>query len=546
MIGDLRRLLQVAPASRARVAVVVGLGAATVLCGVGLMATAGYLISRASERPAILSLTVAIVLVRTFGIARPVLRYLERLASHDLAFRALAGARVQAYERLEPLAPAQLEGYRDGDLLSRMVGDVDSLQDLHLRGLDPPLVALVAGAVSVAAATFVLPASAVVLAVGLVAAAIAAPVAAVAAARSNGRSQAPARGELTAEMVELMRGSAELVAYGCEQPRLDGVRRRDRELVRLSRRAALGDGAGDALRLAITGLTVAGVLAVAVEAHSAGRLGGPMIALLGLLALASFEAVQPLPQAVRELGETLAAGRRLLDLADREPAVDDPPEPAALPAGALGVALEHVCVRLAPGDPPVLEDVSLHLEPGQHLALLGPSGVGKTTIANLLLRFVDPERGRVTLAGRDLREYAQEDLRRAIAVVSQDTYLFSTSIAENVRLARPGASDAEVMTALRRTGLGDWVEGLPDGGATLVGENGRELSGGQRQRVGAARALLADAQVLVLDEPTAHLDPAGAEALVSELVSVAGDRSLLLITHRPEGLEHMDAIVRLG
>ncbi len=546
MIADVRSLMQIAPASRTRVALVVALGAATVLCGVGLMATAGYLISRASERPAILSLTVAIVGVRTFGIARPLFRYLERLASHDLAFRALAGARVRAYEQLEPLAPAQLEGYRDGDLLSRMVADVDSLQDLHLRGLDPPLVALAAGTVSVVAAAFVLPASAAVLAVGLVAAAIAAPAVDVATSRRDGRSQAPARGELTAEMVELLHGGAELVAYGCEAPRLERVRDCDRRLVRLARTAALGDGAGDALRLAITGLTVAGVLATAIAAHASGHLDGPMIALLGLLALASFEAVQPLPQAARALGETLAAGRRLLEVTSRRPRVSDPVDPAVLPAGPLEIALEHVHVRLAPGEPVVLDDVSLRLEPGQRVALLGPSGVGKSTIANLLLRFVDPEEGRVTLAGRDLRAYRQEDVRRAIAVVSQDTYLFSTSIIENVRLARPEASDAEVMTALRRTGIGDWVEGLPARGATLVGENGRELSGGQRQRVGVARALLSDARVLVFDEPTAHLDPPGAEALVSELVAVAGERSVLLITHRPEGLEHMDAIVRLG
>ena len=271
-----------------------------------------------------------------------------------------------------------------------------------------------------------------------------------------------------------------------------------------------------------------------------------MIALLVLLALASFEAVQPLPQAARALGETLTAGRRLLEVTSRWPRVSDPVNPAVLPAGPLEVALEHVRVRLAPGEPVVLDDVSLRLEPGRRVALLGPSGVGKSTIANLLLRFVDPEDGRVTLAGRDLRAYRQEDVRRAIAVVSQDTYLFSTSIIENVRLARPEASDAEVMTALRRTGIGDWVEGLPARGATLVGENGRELSGGQRQRVGVARALLSDARVLVFDEPTAHLDPPGADALVSELVAVAGERSVLLITHRPEGLEHMDAIVRLG
>jgi thiol reductant ABC exporter CydC subunit len=540
----LRRLLVLVGVPRKRVALAVLLGALTILCGVGLMATAGYLISRAAERPAILSLTVAIVVVRVFGLARPVARYLERLSSHDLAFRALGRARHRVYERIEPLAPAQLRGDRQGDLLSRLVADVDSLQNLHLRGIGPPLVAVAASAVSVAVAAAILPAAGLMLAIGLFAAGLAVPAVGGLAARRGGR-EAAARGELTAELIETLAGSAELAAYGRQDDRLHRLYSADRGLVRLARRAALADGAADGLRFVLTGATVAGVLAVAVSAHASGGLDRVLIALLALLALASFEAIQPLGEAARELGETVAAGRRLLELIDREPAVTNPDEPLPLPAAPFTVALEGVRARYAPGEPPALDGFTLKLDPGRRIALVGPSGAGKTTVTNLLLRFLDPECGRVTLAGSDLRAYRQEDVRSAIAVAGQDAHLFSTTIRDNVRLARPGASDQELEQALDAARIGDWVRSLPEGLDTLVGEQGRELSGGQRQRIALARALLADAPVLVLDEPTAHLDEPTAERLLEDILSASGERSVLLITHRPEGLDLVDEVVVL-
>jgi thiol reductant ABC exporter CydC subunit len=540
-----RRLVELAPAPTGRFALATGLGAATVLCGVGLMATAGYLISRAAERPAVLSLTVAIVCVRFFGLARPLARYLERLASHDLALRVLEPARVHVYERVEPLAPVELDGYRNGDLLSRMVADVDALQNLHLRGLGPRVVALAAGAVSVAVTAAFLPSAAAVLAAGLLVAGIAVPAAVVRLDRRLGELGAGARGELTAELVETIRGAAELSVYGCVDGRLGRLRRADLRLTRIARRAALADGAGDGLRLLVTGATVAGVLAAAVSAHAGGRLDRVLIAMLALLALASFEAVQPLAQASRELFATLAAGRRVLDLVDREPAVADPVAPAPPPSAPFTLALEGVRVRYAADALPALQGVDLRLEPGRRIALVGPSGAGKTTVANLLVRFLDPEAGRVTLGGRDLREYRQEDVRRVIAVAAQDSHLFSTTIRENVRLGRAGATDEEIEDVLARACILDWVRSLPDGWDTLVGEEGRELSGGQRQRLVLARALLADAPVLVLDEPTAHLDAATAEAMLGDVLDAAGGRTVLLITHRPEGLARMDEIVAL-
>ena len=383
------------------------------------------------------------------------------------------------------------------------------------------------------------------LAVGLLVAGIAVPAVAAALDRRVRGLEAAARGELTAELLETVRGAPELAVYGREDERLRRLRETDRELVRLARRAALADGAGDGLRLLVTGATVAGVLAVAVSAHAAGDLDRVLIAMLALLALAAFEAVQPLSQAARELAETLAAGQRLLELTDREPAIADPDDPVPLPVEPFAVALEGVRARYAPGDPLALDGVDLRLEPGGRVALVGPSGAGKTTVANLLVRFLDPEAGRVTLGGRDVREYRQEDVRSAIAVAGQDSHLFSTTIRENVRLGRDDATDDEIEDALRRARILHWVRRLPQGWDTLVGEEGRELSGGQRQRLVVARALLADAPVLVLDEPTAHLDTRTAERLIDDVLDAAGNRSVLLITHRPEGLDRMDEVVAL-
>jgi thiol reductant ABC exporter CydC subunit len=546
MSGTLGRLLSLADIPRSRIALAAALGSLTVIFGVGLMATAGYLISRAAERPAVLSLTVAIVGVRFFGLARPLVRYFERLTSHDVALRALARVRVRVYERLERLSPIQLATERRGDLLTRLVSDVDALQNLHLRGVAPPLVALCAGTVAVGAAAAFQPEAALVLAAGLLVGGVAVPLIAAGLARRASRRRAEARGDLTSELVETLSGSEERVAFGYEEERLQTLRAADRQLVRVSRRAALADGTGDGLRFLVTGATVVGVLAVAVSAHAGGSLNRVLIAMLALLTLASFEAVQPLPEALRELGATLAAGRRVLDLTDREPTIVDPERPLPAPTPPLTLALENVRVRYAPRERPALNRFSMRLEPGRRVILLGPSGSGKSTVVKVLLRFVDPERGYFTIGGEDARHYRQEDVRRLIAVAGQDAHLFSTSIRENVRLGRPEATDAELEGALRAARIWDWIESLPDGLDTLVGEEGRELSGGQLQRIVLARALLVQAPVLVLDEPTAHLDSPTAKALIADIFAAAGERSILLITHRREGLDLADELLVLG
>jgi ATP-binding cassette subfamily C protein CydC/ATP-binding cassette subfamily C protein CydCD len=544
-VRTLRRLVAIAGIPRRRAALSVLLGALAVAFGVALMATAGYLISRAAEQPPILSLTVTIVAVRFFGLARPLARYLDRLAGHDLALRALARIRAGFYARLEPLAPAQLEGYRRGDVLERMVGDVDSLQGLYLRCLGPPLVALAVGAAAVGVAAAFLPQAAVVLALGLVVAGVAVPVLSGALARAAAGRRRAVAGELTAELVELLRGAPELVAYGHEDDVERRVRALDRELSQIARRDALVAGLGEALSLAVCGLTVVGVLAVSVTAHDAGTLDRVLVATLALLALASFDAVLPLPAAARELTASVASGRRLLELTGAEPTVRDPGSPLAAPTAPAAIALEDVTVRYRDDEAPVLRGVDLRLDPGRKIALVGPSGAGKTTVTNLLFRFLDPEHGRMTIAGRDVRLHRQEDVRRMFALAGQGAHLFASTIRQNLRLARPTADEDELWAALRRAQAADWVASLPDGLDTFVGEEGDGLSGGQRQRLVLARALLADAPVLVLDEPTAHLDPATAHSLMDAVLDASHGKTVLLITHRPEGLDRMDEVVAI-
>jgi ATP-binding cassette, subfamily C, bacterial CydC len=527
----------------APIAVSILMGSLAVGFGVALMTTAGYLISRAAEQPPILALTVTIVAVRFFGLARPLARYVERLVSHDAALRALGRIRSRFYERIEPLAPAQLHEYRSGELLARMVGDVDALQSLYVRGFGPPLVAVIVGAASVGVAAAVLPAAAAILALGLIAAGVVVPLVAAALSRAAGHRQAGVQGGLTADLVEVLRGAPELVAYGREEETLRRVRASDDELARMSRQDALAAGLADALSILVVGATVAGVLAVSVAAHETAALDRVLVATLALLALSSFDAVFPLTVAARELSGSLASGRRVLELTDRKPDVRDPESPRPAPTAASVVALEGVTATYAAGEEPALKDFDLRLEPRRWVALVGPSGAGKTTVTNLLLRFLDPVVGRVTIDGRDVREYRQQDVRATFALAGQDAHLFNASIRANLAIGRPEASDDEFWDALRRVQLEDWARSLPNGLDTLVGEEGTQLSGGQRRRLTIARALLSPARVLVLDEPTAHLDAGTAQALMRDVIAASGERIVLLITHRQEGVDLMDEVV---
>ncbi len=544
-MGTLRRVARLSSPGRGRIAASVALGTVAMLCGVALLTASGYLISRAAERPPILALSVAIVTVRFFGLARPLARYADRLWSHDVALRSLTRVRARFVDAIEPLAPAELDGYRRGDLLTRMLADVDGLQGLQLRGTGPLLVAVATGAVCVAGTAIVLPAAAVVLAAGLLTAIVIVPAIGAALSRAAGRRQVSVRADLTSDLLQLFRAAPELVVNGGQGRALEGIAARDHELASLSRRNAILGGAADALSVLVAGATVAGVLAVSTTAHAAGTLDRTLIITLALLALGAFEAAAALPAAARELSATLTGGKRVLEILDRRPSVEDPPAPCPAPACA-DISIQDVTARYGDDLPPAVAGLTLDLPAGRRVAVTGASGAGKTTVANLLLRFLDPEQGCVRLDGRDLREYRQHDVRAMFAYAGQDAHIFDSSIRANLELGRAGASDADLEAALAAVRMDAWVAALPDGMDTRVGDDGAALSGGQRQRLGIARALLSDAPVLLLDEPAAHLDHSTAEAVIGDILRTSGDRSVLLITHRPEGRDLVDEILELA
>ncbi len=543
--GALRRAARLVRPHRRRVAASIALGAGAVLAAVGLLAVAGVLISKAALRPDILSLTVFTVTVRGLAIARAVLRYLERLVSHDLAFRVLADLRVRFFARLAPLVPEGLAGMRGGDVLSRFVADVDALQDLYLRAIGPPLIAALVVAVVGVGLLIVLPGAAVILVVALLAAGLLVPALASRATAASGRRQAPARADLSAELVEIVRGAPELAVYGREADWALRVAAADEQLLREQRRDAVVGGLTTGLGVLIAGAALVGVAAVGVGATASGALDGILLAGAVFVAIGAFEAVTPLPDAAQRLNVCAGAAARLEEITDRPAPVEDPSAPVAPPATGALVA-DAVTVRFPGRVAPALDGVTLRVEPGARVAVVGTSGAGKTTLARLLVRFMDPSSGAVTIGGQDVRGAAQSQVRQTVRLAGQDAHLFTTTIRRNVELARPGAGDAEILSALRRAGLGDWLAGLPDGLDTQVGEDGDEVSGGQRRRIALARAFLSAARFLVLDEPTAHLDSRGARDLLGGLAADRDDaRGILVVSHTLEGLEGWDEIVVL-
>jgi thiol reductant ABC exporter CydC subunit len=549
------RVLWLARPLRGRLLVAVLAGAAATGCGVALLAVSGFLLARASLHPSIVAISVAVVAVRGLSVGRGVFRYGERLASHDVAFRVLADVRVRIYRRLARLAPAGLHEFRSGDLLARLVSDVDTTQEVFLRGIEPPLTAFLVGAGAVTACLLILAPAGGVLAAGLLAAGVLVPWLAAARARLAAQRSAPARGEFTAAFADLVAGAADLHAFGAADAALAQTDAAEDRLARLARQDASASGLGAGLSSAAAGLTVWAVLLLAVAATGSGTLTRVPLAVLTLTALAAFEAVTALPAAAIQLGQARASAGRITAVLDAPDPVRDPSAPLPLPEGPVRVRLRGAQVRYQPGGPLALDGVDLDLDRGRRVALIGPSGAGKSTVAAVLLRFADLSGGSAALGGvagselaergADLSAFRADDVRTVIGGCAQDPHIFDTTIAENLRLARPTAGPEQLADAAARAGLLPWLESLPQSWDTPVGAHGAALSGGQRQRLALARALLADPAVMVLDEPTAHLDADSRHALTADILSATTGRATLLITHELDGLDQVDEIVVL-
>ena len=539
-----RRLLRVGRPPWGRLGLSTLLGALGAAATVGLLAGSGAVVAKAAFRPGLGAIAGLLAAVEVIAFLRGPLRYGERLVGHDAAFRVLGRWRLWLYDRLEPLAPAGLQAWRSGDLLARAVDDVDELQDLYLRIGPPAVIALTTSMLTVVVVGVLVPYAALVVGLSLVGAMIV-PATLAVAVRSAADRQSELRGEMAADVVDLLRGSADLLAFGRAQEVLERVQAADRSLTRSAKRRALATGLVGGLVTAFLGVAVIGVLILSANAVHEHRLEPVMMAVLPLATIGAFEAIPPVSAAVLRFGEVVAAGGRILAIGDVPAPVSDPADPAPSPAPSSEIALREARLRYAEHLRWVLEAVDLDLAPGSRTAVVGRSGAGKSSLVNALLRYWPLGGGTYTVGGTDTTRLRQHDVRSRYALLDQDADLFAGSIRDNVALAHPDATEAQVRRVVELAQLAEWVDTLPEGLDTPVGEHGTKVSGGQRQRIAMARAMLRSVPILLLDEPTAGLDKETAQRLLGDLRSSFPAEAILLVTHRREELAGFDRVLTM-
>ncbi|MCF8016147.1 MAG: thiol reductant ABC exporter subunit CydC [Chromatiaceae bacterium] len=542
----------------------------TLLANVALMAISGWFITAmavAGAAGVAMNYFAPAALIRASAIGRTAGRYFERLITHEATLRQLAGLRVWFYRHLEPLAPARLMEYHSADLLTRIRADIDALDNLYVRVLVPVLVAITAGlAFFLFTAMFDLGLAQLLL-VMLLIAGVALPWAGHRLGKRPGRRIVEIQAELRQAGIDGTQGLSELLIYGAADSHARHLDALSRALVAEQERMSQLTGIAQAATGLTANLTLWGMLWLGIPLVHDGSLAPPQLAMLALFSLATFEAVAPLPMAFQQLESTLTAARRLFAIVDTEPAVPEPTGPAPQPKDS-GLVIEGLRFAYpsksslndhsgtgssadvgihsdSAQERPTLDGIDLELPPGRRVAIVGATGSGKTTLFNLLLRFWAPESGSIRLGGIPLEQFPGEDLRSRIALVSQHTHLFDTSIRENLLIAAPDASQGLLEQACATAQIHDFIAELPDGYDTWVGETGVRLSGGQARRIAIARALLRDAPILLLDEPTEGLDAVTERALMDAVQQLMEGRTVLLITHRPVALAQMDEILVL-
>jgi thiol reductant ABC exporter CydC subunit len=527
-----------------RLSAAVAAGVLAAAAAIGLTATAGWLIATAAARPPLVTLTVAMVVIRTCAIARGALRYVERLTGHDAVLRHLVDLRVAVVSALARVVPAGAPELRRGDLVSRLVHDVDATVDRILRVRLPYAVSVTVGLLSTTGAMVLDAPAGAGLGITLAVAVVVAPAAAaLTSARSEARVAAD-RGAYAATVTQTLQGAPDLAAFGATAAALARLDAADGAVARAERRGAYGRGLAAAIAAAAAGAASWWALRIGVPATHAHTLTVAVLAVLVLAPITVHDVVSPLAPAATQIPRWRAAAGRVADVATRTPVVPEPSVPAA-PPDRTDLEVERATIGW-PGHEPAIQNLSLAVRAGGRVMVVGRTGAGKSTLAAALQRFLVPVTGSIRIGGVEVADMTGDDVRRIVGVCAQDAYIFDRTVAENVRLGRPDATDADVDAVLRRTGLGEWLDGLPDGVHTDVGEHGVRLSGGQRQRLALARVLLADRPLVVFDEPTEHLDEASATRVMEDLLGAAAGRTVVVMSHRGHGIDAMDAVVRLG
>lgn len=541
----LRRLLIFAIPSWKWIGLALVLGFATVGSGVGLMMTSAFLIAKAALHPSIAVLQVAIVGVRFFGLARGIFRYLERLVSHNVTFRLLARLRVWFYQKLEPLAPAGLERERSGDLLSRAVADIETLENFYGRVLAPPVVAvLTAGLMMLLLGPLSWPAALSFLGwLGIAGMVI--PLIVVRRNRQYNRDLIRVRSELRVNQVDMIQGLGDLLIYGGADAIQSRIHQLQDRIHKIQTRQASIQGWQEGLTGFCQYAAVVSALWLAIPAVSAGALDGVYLTVIAFGILAAFEIIPPLEQAALHLESSREAGERLFEMVDRPVPITVPRSPKPVPEDAA-LIFQHVGFTYPEAVHPALEDISFQFPPGQKMAIVGASGAGKSTLVQLLLRFREWDQGDILLNDISWRQFHPEAIRSEMAVLSQNAWLFNGTLRENLLLAQPAATDEELKTALEQTQLWKFVARHRDQLNLTVGEQGLRLSGGERQRLALARCILQNRPIMVLDEPTIGLDSITEAAFLKTLFAVTRNKRLILITHRLKGLAPFDEILVLS
>ena len=535
-----------------RAAGAVALGALALGSAIALAAVSAWLIARASQMPPVLTLSVATVAVRAFGISRGVFRYLERLASHAVALRGMATLRTRMYAELAAGRIESVAALRRGDLLARVGADVDTVGDVVVRGILPGAVALVLGIGSVALVGAMHVGAAAALAACLVLSGIVGPWLAARGAATSERRSAEARADMAAISLDIVDNAAALTVSGALDSRRRALRDADARLAAATDSGARTSGLAAAVSSLAVGLAVLAALILAIPSVTDGSLDEVTLAVVVLTPLAVFEITQVLPAAAIQVRRSREAATRIMALLDAAAAPSTAAEPATphrhRPGGTVAlVASDLVCGW--PSQPPTLSGLDLTLTPGRSVALVGPSGTGKTTTLLTLAGLIPARSGRLLLDGVPLAEVPHEEAAEEVVFTAEDAHVFDTTVLENLRVARGSVTDEEARDALERAGLGAWLAALPDGVHTHLGADASSISGGERRRLLLARALCSHASILLIDEPAEHLDPETADALLTDLLRLGADphhpRAVVVATHRLSALGASDEVILL-